>query len=55
MNAYKYIYNIDCVNGFKVVYQRLIAMYDSGCQICCNWTRLKPGFMYQHTKVPCRR
>jgi len=20
----------------KVVYQQFIAMYDSGCQICCN-------------------
>jgi len=25
------------VNGFSVVYQQFIAMYDSGCQICCNW------------------
>jgi len=31
------------VNGFEVVYQQFVAMYDSGCQICCNWSRLKPG------------
>jgi len=29
---------------FNVVYQQFTAMYDSGCQICCNWCRLKPGF-----------
>jgi len=38
------------VNGFNVVYQRFIALYDSGCQICCNWSRLKPCF-----KVPAHR
>jgi len=32
------------VIGFNVVYQQFRAMYDSGCQICCNWSRLKPGF-----------
>jgi len=32
------------VNVFNVVYQQFIAMYDRGCQICCNWSRLKPGF-----------
>jgi len=32
------------VNGFNVVYQRFIAMYDRGCQICFNWSRIKPGF-----------
>jgi len=21
-----------------------IYVYDIGCQICCNWSRLKPGF-----------
>jgi len=26
------------------VYQQFIAMYHSGCQICCNWSRLKWGF-----------
>jgi len=30
--------------GFNVVYQQFRAMYNSGCQICCNWSRLKPGF-----------
>jgi len=30
---------------FNVVYQQFRAMYDSGCQICCNWFRLKPGFI----------
>jgi len=29
---------------FNVVYQQFRAMYDSSCQICCNWSRLKPGF-----------
>jgi len=31
------------VNGFNVVYHQFIAMYDSGCQICGNWSRLKPA------------
>jgi len=31
-----------------VVCQQFIAVYDSGCQICCNWSRLKSGF-----NVPC--
>jgi len=26
--------------GFNVVYQQFRAMYDIGCQICCNWSRL---------------
>jgi len=30
--------------GFNVVYQQFTALYDSGCQTCCNWSRLKPGF-----------
>jgi len=34
---------IQRVNGFNVVYQQFIAMYDSGCQISCNWSRLKTG------------
>jgi len=38
------------VIGFNVVYHRFRAMYDSGCQICCNWSRLKPGY-----KVPAHR
>jgi len=28
------------VSGFNVVYQQFIAMYISGCQICCNLSRL---------------
>jgi len=32
------------VNRFNVVYQQFIAMYNSGCQISCNWSRLKLGF-----------
>jgi len=32
------------VDGFNVVYQQFIAIYDSGCQICCNWSRFKPGY-----------
>jgi len=38
---------------FNVVYQQIIAtvcMYDSGYQICCNWSRLKPGL-----KLPAHR
>jgi len=35
------------VNGINVVYQQFIAVYNSGCQICCNGSRLKPRF-----KVP---
>jgi len=31
------------MNGFNVVYQQFIALFDSG-QICSNWSRLKPGF-----------
>jgi len=30
--------------GFNIVYQQSIVMYDSSCQICCNWSRLKLGF-----------
>jgi len=32
------------VNGFNIVYQLFIAMYDSGCEIYSNWSILKPGF-----------
>jgi len=32
------------VNGFNIVCQQCTAMYDSGCQICFNWSKLKPGF-----------
>jgi len=32
------------VSRFNVVYKQFIAMNDSGWQICCNWSRLKPGF-----------
>jgi len=35
---------------FNVIYQQFITMYDSGCQIYCNWSRFKPDFM-----VPARR
>jgi len=39
------------VNWFKVVYQQPIAMYDSGCQIWCNWSRyrIQPDFQYAST------
>jgi len=30
-----------------IIYQQFIAMYNSGCQIYCNWSRLKLVF-----KVP---
>jgi len=30
------------MNGFNVIYQQFIAMYASGCQICCRWSRHKP-------------
>jgi len=33
---------------FNIVYQQFIAMYDSGCQICCNWSRLELVLMCQH-------
>jgi len=35
------------VSGFNVVYQQFIVMYVSGCQFCCNWSRLKPAFNVQ--------
>jgi len=35
------------VNGFNVVHQRFRAMYDHGCQICCNWSRFKSCFNLQ--------
>jgi len=43
------------VNGFNIIYHQFIALYDSGCQIYCNWSRIKPGFNVptQHTEVPC--
>jgi len=28
----------------KILSKMYIAMYDSGCQICCNCSRLKLGF-----------
>jgi len=45
------------VSGFNVVYQqfRATCMYDSGCQICCNWSRLQPGLICQHNEIPCHR
>jgi len=30
----------------NIVYQQFIAMYHSGCQICCNWSTLQPDFMF---------
>jgi len=44
------IIDVKMSEWFNVVYQQFIAMYDSGCQICCNWSRLKLGF-----KVPAHR
>jgi len=35
-------------------FQPFIAMYDSGCVTCCNWSRLKPGFMRQRIEFSCR-
>jgi len=26
------------VIGFNIIYQQFIAMYDIGCQVCCNWS-----------------
>jgi len=39
---------------FNVVYQQFIAMYDSGCQICCNYSRLKPKYhaAIKHDTLP---
>jgi len=34
--------------GFNVVYQQFRAMYDSSCQICCNWSRLEPVYVPAH-------
>jgi len=31
------------VNRFNIVYQQFRAMYDGGCQNCCNWFRLRPA------------
>jgi len=36
--------NKECVIEFNVVYQQFRVMYDSDCQICCKWSRLKPSF-----------
>jgi len=43
-------FNFEWVNGFNGICPWFIAMYDSGCQICCNWSRLKPGY-----KVPAHQ
>jgi len=40
------------VNRFNAIYQQFIAMYDSGCQIYCNWSRLIPGIMPQINMIP---
>jgi len=45
----------ELLNRVNVVYHRFIATYDSDCQIFCIWSRLKPVFTCQHTKVSCRR
>jgi len=29
---------VESVKGFSVMYHQFIAMYDRGCQICCNYT-----------------
>jgi len=36
------------VNGFNIVYQLFIAMYYSGCQICCNYN---PGSHFKMVKA----
>jgi len=36
--------------GLILRVSEFIAMYDSGCHICCNWSRLKPVLRYQHTR-----
>jgi len=43
------------VNLFNVVYQQFRAMYNSDCQIYCNWSRIKPVLLCQHTEIPCHR
>jgi len=35
------------INDFNIVYGQL-DMYDSACQIYCNWSSLKPGVKFQH-------
>jgi len=30
--------------GVLGVNQHFIAMHDGGCQLCCKWSRSKPGF-----------
>jgi len=50
--------NGEWVNVFDVVYQQFIItyMYDNGCQICCNWSRLNLSIqvlMCQYIKFPC--
>jgi len=39
------------MDGFNIFSQRLNAMYDIGFRIYCNWSRLKPGLISQHTEV----
>jgi len=43
------------VNRFIVFYQQVIAMYDIDWQICCNRSRLKPWFKFQHIEVQRHR
>jgi len=43
---------------FNVICQRLTAIYNGGCQICCNRSRLKTGFhlpAHRSTKICCNR
>jgi len=45
------------VIGFNFAYQqfRATCMCHSGCQICWNWSRIKPCLLCQHTEVSCHR
>jgi len=40
---------------FNVIYQQFIAMYDSGCQICCKCPDSSRVVTSQHTEVTYRR
>jgi len=43
------------VNGINVVFQRVLAMYDSGCKICCTDQDSRRVLICQHTEVLCHR
>jgi len=32
--------------GFNVVYEQFRAMYDSDCQVCCNYTHVKTYILF---------